>query len=76
MNLLEQVQNALNAVRPRLQADGGDLELVSVEDGGKVNVRLTGACCGCPMSTMTLKQSVERELKAAVPGVSEVVQVA
>jgi Fe-S cluster biogenesis protein NfuA len=50
------------------------LELLTVEDNGQVHVRLTGACAGCPMSTMTLKQSVERELRAAVPGVTQVVQ--
>jgi Fe-S cluster biogenesis protein NfuA len=53
----EQVQSALNEIRPSLQADGGDVELVDVEDG-IVKVRLTGACGGCPMSQMTLKQGV------------------
>jgi Fe-S cluster biogenesis protein NfuA len=72
--LAEQVRSTLDLIRPRLQADGGDLELLSVEDSGQVHVRLTGACAGCPMSTMTLKQSVERELRAAVPGVTQVVQ--
>jgi Fe-S cluster biogenesis protein NfuA len=54
----EQVQSALNEIRPSLQADGGDVELVDVEDG-IVKVRLTGACGGCPMSQMTLKQGIE-----------------
>jgi Fe-S cluster biogenesis protein NfuA len=67
----EQVQSALNEIRPSLQADGGDVELVDVEDG-IVKVRLTGACGGCPMSQMTLKQGVERALIKEVPGVKEV----
>lgn len=71
--LQEQVQNAINDVRPSLQADGGDIELVSVSDDGIVTVKLTGACGSCPMAQMTLKQGVERYLKKAVPEVKEVV---
>lgn len=71
----EQVQAALEKIRPALQADGGDVVLIDVEDEGIVKVRLTGACGGCPMSTMTLKQGIERLLKKEVPGVKEVVQV-
>jgi len=71
----EQVQEALNLVRPALQADGGDVELVDVTDDGVVSVRLKGACGSCPMSTMTLKMGIERTLKEKVPGVKEVVQV-
>lgn len=72
----EQVQEALNLIRPALQADGGDVELVDVSDDGIVSVRLQGACGSCPMSTMTLKMGIEKTLKDRVPGVKEVVQVA
>ncbi len=71
----EKVQRAIEDVRPSLQADGGDIELVSVGDDGIVKVRLTGACGGCPMATMTLKMGVESYLKKTVPEVKEVVQV-
>lgn len=69
------VQEVLDMVRPALQADGGDVELVDVTDDGVVSVRLTGACGSCPMSTMTLKMGIERTLKEKVPEVKEVVQV-
>jgi len=66
----EQVQKALDMIRPMLQRDGGDVELVDVnEDTGIVKVRLTGACKGCPMSQMTLKAGIERYLRSEVPGV-------
>ena len=71
----EKVQEALELVRPALQADGGDVELVDVTDDGIVSVRLTGACGSCPMSTMTLKMGIERTLKEKLPEVKEVVQV-
>jgi Fe-S cluster biogenesis protein NfuA len=71
----ERVQEALNMVRPALQADGGDVELVDVTEDGVVSVRLTGACGSCPMSTMTLKMGIERTLKQRIPEVKEVVQV-
>lgn len=72
----EQVQEVLNVVRPALQADGGDVELVDVTEDGIVSVRLTGACGSCPMSTMTLKMGIERTLKERLPElVKEVVQV-
>ncbi|AJF05887.1 NifU family protein [Geoalkalibacter subterraneus] len=71
----EQVQKVLDEVRPALQADGGDVELVEVGDDGIVKVRLTGACGSCPMSTMTLKMGIEKTLKEKIPGVKEVVQV-
>ena len=71
----ERVQEALELVRPALQADGGDVELVDVTDDGIVSVRLTGACGSCPMSTMTLKMGIERTLKDKIPEVKEVVQV-
>jgi len=70
----EQVEAALEKIRPALQADGGDVELVAVEDG-VVSVKLTGACDGCPMATMTLKTGIERILKGQVPEVKEVVAV-
>lgn len=73
--LEDRVKLAIQDVRPSLQADGGDIELVSVSDDGTVNVRLTGACGSCPMSTMTLKMGVEAYLKKTVPEVKEVVQV-
>ncbi|MBN2542631.1 NifU family protein [bacterium] len=69
----EQVQEVLEKVRPSLQADGGDVELVDVSDDGVVTVKLTGACHGCPMSQMTLKMGIERILKQHVPEVKEVV---
>ena len=70
--LKEKVQEALNKVRPQLQADGGDVELVDVNEDGVVKVRLTGACGGCPMSQMTLKMGIEKILKQQVPEVSSV----
>ena len=72
--LNERVQSAINDVRPSLQADGGDIELVSVSEEGVVKVRLTGACGSCPYSIMTLKQGVESYLKKIVPEVKEVQQ--
>jgi Fe-S cluster biogenesis protein NfuA len=72
--LKEKVLRAIQDVRPSLQADGGDIELVSVGDDGIVKVKLTGACGSCPMSTMTLKQGVESYLKKMVPEVTSVVQ--
>jgi Fe-S cluster biogenesis protein NfuA len=73
--LKETVQTALNDIRPALQADGGDVELVDVSEAGIVKVKLTGACRGCPMGMQTLKMGIEQQLKAKVPGVSEVVGV-
>ncbi|HEX9022496.1 MAG TPA: NifU family protein [Geobacteraceae bacterium] len=70
-----EVENVLEMVRPGLQADGGDVELVDVTEDGVVKVRLRGACGSCPMSTMTLKMGIERAVKERVPGVKEVVQV-
>lgn len=68
----EQIEQALERIRPALQRDGGDIELVDVEENGIVRVRLTGACHGCPMSQMTLKQGVERIVKQLVPEVKAV----
>jgi Fe-S cluster biogenesis protein NfuA len=67
----ENVEKALDKIRPALQRDGGDIELIDVVDG-VVKVRLTGACGGCPMSQMTLKMGVERVLKQQVPEVKSV----
>jgi Fe-S cluster biogenesis protein NfuA len=68
----EKIQAALDQVRPNLQRDGGDVELVDVSEDGVVKVRLTGRCHGCPMSQMTLKMGIERFLKANVPEVKTV----
>lgn len=72
----EEVEKAIASIRPALQRDGGDVELVEVEEeGGVVKVRLTGACRGCPMSQMTLTMGIEQELKKKVPQVKKVVAV-
>ena len=71
----EKVEAALGKIRPSLNADGGDVELVEVSPDGVVKVRLTGACGGCPMSQMTLKMGIERTLKEEVPELKEVVAV-
>ena len=70
----ERVQEVLNQVRPALQADGGDVELVDVSEEGIVSVKLTGACGSCPMSTMTLKMGIEKTLMdiPEVRGISEI----
>ncbi|MEE9517963.1 MAG: NifU family protein [Candidatus Adiutricales bacterium] len=68
----EKVEAALDKIRPQLQADGGGIELIDVDDNGLVRVKLTGACGGCPMAQMTLKQGVERVLKMQVPEVKSV----
>ena len=68
----EKVEQALNKIKPQLQADGGDVELVEVTDDGIVKVRLTGACAGCPFSSMTLKMGIEKLLKQEVPEVKSV----
>ncbi|OPL16074.1 MAG: hypothetical protein AVO39_06390 [delta proteobacterium MLS_D] len=71
----EEVRKALEEIRPALQADGGDVELIDVTDDGVVVVKLQGACAGCPMAEMTLKGGIEQRLKQVVPGVKEVVSV-
>lgn len=70
--LREKVEEALVKIRPMLQADGGDVELVDVAENGTVRVQLTGACGGCPMSQMTLKNGIERRLREMVPEVKQV----
>lgn len=71
----ELVASAIEEIRPQLQADGGDIQLVEVQDDGTVKVKLTGACNGCPMAAMTLKAGVESFLKEKIPQVKEVVGV-
>ncbi|MFZ3115175.1 MAG: NifU family protein [Syntrophales bacterium] len=71
----EEVIKALEQIRPNLQMDGGDVELVDIGEDGIVKVKLLGACGGCPMSQMTLKMGIERHLKQMVPQVKEVVAV-
>jgi Fe-S cluster biogenesis protein NfuA len=71
-SLREKVEAVLGAIRPRLQADGGDVELVDVDGEGVVSVRLAGACRGCPGATMTLKMGIERILRQQVPEVKSV----
>jgi Fe-S cluster biogenesis protein NfuA len=72
---LDLLDATLEYIRPALQADGGDLILLGVEDDGRVNLQLVGACGGCPMSTMTLTAGIERILRDRVPGVTEVVAI-
>jgi Fe-S cluster biogenesis protein NfuA len=72
MTLKEKIEDALAKVRPALQADGGDVQLVDVDDQGMVKVKLMGACGGCPMSQMTLKMGIEKVLKQNVPEVKAV----
>ena len=73
--LKEKVENALKGIRPALQADGGDVELVEVTEDGVVKLRLKGACGCCPMSTYTLKMGIEQRLKEEIPEVKRVEQV-
>lgn len=74
--ITEQVREVIEGIRPMLQADGGDIDLIKVDEGdGVVSVRLQGACKGCPGAAMTLKMGVERHLKQKVPGITEVVAV-
>ena len=70
----DKVQSVLDNIRPSLRADGGDVELVDVKDG-VVSVKLKGACAGCPMSTMTLKNGIERILKQELSDIKEVIAV-
>jgi Fe-S cluster biogenesis protein NfuA len=72
MTLKEKIEDALSQVRPALQADGGDVQLVDVDEQGMVKVKLMGACGGCPMSQMTLKMGIEKILKQNVPEVKSV----
>ncbi len=71
----ERVKSVLNKMRPALQADGGDVELVEITSDGVVKVKLMGACSGCMMSQMTLKMGIEKAIKQEVPEVKEVISV-
>ena len=75
MTLLEQVEKVLEEVRPALEAHGGNVDLIDVKEDGTVEVALTGACKGCPMSQMTLTMGIERVLKENIPEVTSVVNV-
>lgn len=70
----EKIEAVLNRIRPQLEADGGNVELIEVQDG-TVKVRLVGACAGCPMSTLTLQTGIERILKQEIPEVKKVIAV-
>ena len=71
----EKVQGVINLIRPAVQADGGDIELVDVTSAGIVQIRFHGACHGCPSSTMTLQMGIERNLRDRVPEVTQVIPV-
>jgi len=71
----EKIEAALDKIRPMLMADGGNVELIDAGSDGTIKVRLTGACGGCPMSQMTLKQGVERVIREEVPEVKEIISV-
>lgn len=72
VDLRKRVDEVIDTIRPNLQADGGDVELVNVTDEGVVQVRLQGACHGCPMAAMTLQMGIERILKNEIPEVQSV----
>jgi len=73
--LREKVQDVINLIRPAVQADGGDIELVAVQNDGAVHIRFHGACHGCPSSTMTLQMGIERSLREKLPEVTSVIAV-
>jgi Fe-S cluster biogenesis protein NfuA len=75
LSVKERVQRVIEWIRPIIQSDGGDLELVDVTDAGVVSVRFHGACVGCPSSTATLRMGIERNIKEKVPEVTQVVPV-
>ena len=72
--LIAKVKETLDAFRPQLNADGGDMEFINIDEENKVHLRLTGACGSCPMAVMTLMMGIERYLKETCPEISEVVQ--
>ena len=72
--LIEKVKETLEAFRPQLNADGGDMDFINIDDENKVHLKLTGACGSCPMTTMTLKMGIERYLKEVCPEINEVIQ--
>ena len=71
----ERIETILDKIRPSIQADGGDVELVNVREDNVIEVRLKGACNGCPMATLTLKAGIERIIKEEIPEVAEVISV-
>ena len=73
-SLKSKVLETLDAFRPALNAEGGNMEFIEIDDDKKVHIKLTGACDGCPMATMTLKMGIERYLKETCPEITEVVQ--
>ena len=73
--LKERVEKVIRKIRPFLQGDGGDIQLISVSDDGIVKVRLTGACRGCPMAAMTLKNTIESNIKKEIPEVKKVLAI-
>ena len=75
IRMKEAVQRVIDRIRPNLQADGGDVELIDVTDDGVVKVRLTGACHGCPMAQLTLKNGIEKIVKQEIPTVKSVISV-
>jgi Fe-S cluster biogenesis protein NfuA len=75
VSVKDKVQGVINLIRPAVQADGGDIELVDVTSSGVVQIRFHGACHGCPSSTMTLQMGIERNLRDRVPEVTSVVPV-
>lgn len=74
--LRERVESVINMIRPAVQADGGDIELVDVSLEGVVQIRFHGACIGCPSASMTLQMGIERSLREKVPEVTDVIPVA
>ena len=74
-SIKERVQGVINLIRPAVQADGGDIELVDVNAEGVVQIRFHGACHGCPSSTMTLQHGIERNLREKIPEVTQVIPV-
>jgi Fe-S cluster biogenesis protein NfuA len=72
---IDKIEEVLDRIRPSIQADGGNVELVNVREDNVIEVRLTGACHGCPMATLTLKAGIERILKEEIPEIAEVISV-
>ena len=75
MSMRKDIEKVLETVRPYIQADGGDVKLVDVNDKGEVRLKLTGACSGCPSSALTLKMGIERTLKEKIPSITSVISV-
>jgi Fe-S cluster biogenesis protein NfuA len=75
ISIHEKVQNVIDLIRPAVQADGGDIELVDVSEAGIVKIRFHGACHGCPSSTMTLQNGIEKNVRERVPEVTQVIPV-